>query len=52
MRRHEQLSLDQPWISHPHVRELEAISRILDEHRQMAQPVEADLVRGVDPSGD
>jgi IS5 family transposase len=47
MRRHEQLSLAQPWIVHPHARELEAISRILDAEGGMAERVGQDLVRGV-----
>ena len=47
MRRHEQLSLAQPWIAHPHARELEAISRILDEEGGIAERVGQDLVRGV-----
>jgi len=47
MRRHEQLSLSQPWIAHPHARELEAISRILDAEGGMAERVGQDLVRGV-----
>ena len=47
MRRHEQLSLAQPWIAHPHARELEAIGRILDEEGGMAERVGQDLVRGV-----
>jgi IS5 family transposase len=47
MRRHEQLSLTQPWIDHSHARELEAISRILDEEAGMAERVGQDLVRGV-----
>jgi IS5 family transposase len=47
MRRHEQLSLAQPWIDHSHARELEAISRILDEEAGMAERVGQDLVRGV-----
>jgi transposase, IS5 family len=45
MRRHEQLSLDQPWIAHPHAKELEAISRLLDENPAMAEAVAQDLVR-------
>jgi transposase, IS5 family len=45
MRRHEQLSLDQPWIAHPHAKELEAISRLLDQTPAMAEAVGADLVR-------
>lgn len=47
MRRHEQLSLTQPWIAHPHARELEAISRVLDEEGGMAERVGQDLLRGV-----
>lgn len=47
MRRHEQLSLTQPWIDHSHARELEAISRILDEEAGMAERVGQELVRGV-----
>lgn len=47
MRRHEQLSLAQPWIAHPHARELEALSRILDAEGGMAERVGQDLVRGV-----
>ena len=51
MRRHEQLSLAQPWIVHPHARELEAISRILDAEGGMAERVGQDLVRGVKNPG-
>jgi IS5 family transposase len=47
MRRHEQLSLAQPWIAHPHAREMEAMSRILDAEGGMAERVGQDLVRGV-----
>jgi IS5 family transposase len=47
MRRHEQLSLTQPWIDHSHARELEEISRILDEEAGIAERVGQDLVRGV-----
>ncbi|MBD0327774.1 MAG: ISNCY family transposase, partial [Pyrinomonadaceae bacterium] len=47
MRRHDQLSLDRPWIDHPHAREMETISRILDEEPGMAEQVGQDLVRGV-----
>jgi IS5 family transposase len=47
MRRHEQLSLTQPWIDHSHARELEAISRILDEEADIVRLIEQDLVRGV-----
>ena len=51
MRRHEQLSLTQPWIDHSHARELEAISRILDEEPGMAEQVGQDLVREVKNPG-
>ena len=51
MRRHEQLSLTQPWIAHSHARELEAISRMLDEEAVMAERVGQDLVRGVKNPG-
>ena len=47
MRRHDQLSLAQPWIEHPHARELEAISGILEKEAGMAERVGQDLVRGV-----
>lgn len=47
MRRHDQLSLDRPWIDHPHAREMETISRILDEEPGIAERVGQDLVRGV-----
>ena len=47
MRRHEQLSLTQPWIDHSHARELEAISRMLDEEADMVRLIEQDLVQGV-----
>lgn len=47
MRRHDQFSLNQPWIAHPHAKELEAISGILDANAAMAAAVAADLVRGV-----
>lgn len=47
MRRHDQLSLDRAWINHPHARELEAISRLLDEESGIAERVGQDLVRGV-----
>jgi transposase, IS5 family len=45
MRRHEQLPLAQPWIDHPHAREMETISRILDEEAGVAERVGQDLVR-------
>lgn len=48
MRRHEQFTLEQPWIEHPHAKELEAISTILDRNPEMARSVDADLVRGVE----
>jgi transposase, IS5 family len=51
MRRHEQLSLDQPWIAHPHAKELEAISRLLDQSPAMAEAVAADLVRDLKNPG-
>jgi transposase, IS5 family len=47
MRRHDQFSLNRPWIAHPHAKELEAISGILDANPAMAEAVSADLVRGV-----
>lgn len=47
MRRRDQLSLTQPWIDHPHAKELEVISRVLDEEPAMAERVGQDLVRGV-----
>jgi len=47
MRRRDQLSLTQPWIDHPHAKELEQISRILDQQPAMAERVGQDLVRGV-----
>jgi len=47
MRRHEQLSLDRPWIEHSHAAELARISQILRLHPGMAELVEQDLVRGV-----
>ena len=47
MRRHEQLSLDRPWIEHSHAEELGKVSQILDGHPGMAELIEQDLVRGV-----
>lgn len=47
MRRHDQLSLTQPWIDHSHARELETISRMLDEEADMVRLIEQDLVQGV-----
>jgi len=42
MRRHEQLSLDRPWIEHSHADELAKMSEILDSHPGMAQLIEQD----------
>ncbi len=47
MRRHEQLSLDRPWIEHSHAGELAKMSEILDSHPGMAQLIGQDLVLGV-----
>ena len=47
MRRHEQLSLDRPWIEHSHADELAKMSEILDKHPRMAELIEQDLVQGV-----
>ena len=47
MRRHEQLSLDRPWIDHSHAAELAKMSQILDSHPGIAELIEQDLVRGV-----
>ena len=47
MRRHEQLSLDRPWIKHSHADELAKMSEILSSHPDMAELIEQDLVRGV-----
>ena len=47
MRRHEQLSLDRPWIEHSHAAELAKISQILTLHPAMSELVEQDLVRGL-----
>jgi transposase, IS5 family len=51
MRRHEQFWLDQPWIDHPHAKELEAISQILDANPAMADAVAQDLTRGLKNPG-
>lgn len=51
MRRHDQFSLHQPWIAHPHAKELEVISRLLDATPAMAEAVAEDLVRGVNNPG-
>ena len=47
MRRHEQLSLDRPWIEHSHAEELAKMSQILDHDPAMSELIEQDLVRGV-----
>jgi IS5 family transposase len=47
MRRHEQLSLEQPYIEHSHAEELAKISQILALHPGIAELVEQDLVRGL-----
>ena len=47
MRRHEQLSLEQPYIEHSHARELAKISQILSLHPDIAEFVGQDLVRGL-----
>ncbi|MEE8147949.1 MAG: ISNCY family transposase [Longimicrobiales bacterium] len=47
MRRHEQLSLERPYIEHNHAGELAKISQILTLHPDMAKLVEQDLVRGL-----
>ena len=47
MRRHEQMSLDRPWIEHSPADELAKISEILNSHPGMAELIEQDLVRGV-----
>ena len=47
MRRKEQLDLTPTWIDHPHARELEVISRILEEESGIAGLIEQDLLRGV-----
>ncbi len=47
MRRHEQLSLEQPYIEHSHAAELAIISQILSLHPGIAELVGQDLVRGL-----
>ncbi|MFH1764130.1 MAG: ISNCY family transposase [Gemmatimonadota bacterium] len=47
MRRHEQLSLEQPYIEHSHAAELAKISQILSLHPDIAELVGQDLVRGL-----
>ena len=47
MRRHDQMSLDRPWIEHSHAAELAKMSQILDAHPAMAELIGQDLVRGV-----
>ena len=47
MRRQDQSPLSPAWIDHPHARELEKISQVLDENSGLAALVEQDLLRGV-----
>jgi len=47
MRRHEQLSLEQPYIEHSHASELAKISQILSLHPDIAGLVGQDLVRSL-----
>ena len=47
MRRHEQLSLERPYIEHSHAVELAKISQILSLHPDMAELVGQDLVHGL-----
>jgi IS5 family transposase len=47
MRRQDQLPLSPAWLDHPHARELEKISQVLDENSGLSALVEQDLVRGV-----
>jgi len=47
MRRHEQLSLEQPYIEHSHAAELATISQILSLHPGISELVGQDLVRGL-----
>ena len=47
MRRHEQLSLEQPYIEHSHAQELAKISQILSLHPAIAEGVGQDLVSGL-----
>ena len=47
MRRHEQLSLEQPYIKHSHAQELAKISQILSLHPAIAEGVGQDLVSGL-----
>ena len=47
MRRHEQLSLEQPYIEHSHAEELAKISQILTLHPAIAEGVGQDLVCGL-----
>lgn len=44
MRRHDQLSLAEPWLDHPRAKDLQTISRILDENPAMAVAISQDLV--------
>ena len=47
MRRHEQLSLEQPYIDHSHAAELAKISQILSLHPDIAELVGQDLLRSL-----
>ena len=47
MRRHEQLSLERPYIEHSHAAELAKISQILALHPDIAELVGQDLIRGL-----
>ncbi len=47
--RHNQLVLTLPAIDHPHARELEVISAILDADPTLSQRLLQDLCRGLDP---
>jgi IS5 family transposase len=47
MRRQEQLDFTPTWIDHPHARELEVISRILEEESGIAELIEQDLLGGL-----
>jgi transposase, IS5 family len=46
-RQKEQLPLSPAWVDHPHAKELEKISEILDTNSELVKLVEQDLLRGV-----
>ena len=46
-RQKEQLPLGPAWVDHPHAKELEKISEILDTNSGLAKLIEQDLLRGV-----